>query len=486
MASSIPFDHPSLVLGHVVNTELLTLLEKIAGLQAKTDAAFERMNSFIAMRRGLSMTINELVGLGVNITELKAKIADLNQKVSDAARDYMAVRIANDTGVQQLREEVASIENVAGLESPLDFSGVTIERLALASDSIRIDVQYFSYGGNEEADSEAISAIEGMIRETTTPLGATARDVPKAAAAQIHQQFRNHSLAGTLVITASATHRASAMLQPLKLDADKAVEVWNSVHSAANDGINTSDLSAMIQASEAPEGVAGANSLTLLTGANYGSSFIGMVHMVNNETTGAGLAVAQEEAMQEQMRLGGWMKAATGGFGVDEAVLDNVRRLLSTQNVSTHANLIVLGAVPSLASAQLRTGMATLLGDPHRTASSQPGPSSESRQTASSMADTSLKGGRQMAMQNGLMQSVIQGLGTIDHGSNKVVDLNTLMNAFDNYIAEVSDTQSVGIPISFFFKKISKNRIARLWLDKYFAMAKAKGDPAAGKNPPSK
>ena len=89
-----------------------------------------------------------------------------------------------------------------------------------------------------------------------------------------------------------------------------------------------------------------------------------------------------------------------------------------------------------------------------------------------------------MAMQNGLMQSVIEGLGTIDQGSNKVVDLNTLMNAFDNYITEVSSADSVGIPISFFFKRISKNRIARLWLDKYFALAKAKGDPDARKNGP--
>ena len=484
MAASIPFDHPSLVLGHVVNTDLLALLEKIASLQARTDAAFERMNSFIAMRRGLSMTINELVGLGVDIGELKTKIADLNQQVSDAARNYMTVRIANDTGVQKLREEVASIENVSGLESPLDFSGATIERLALASDSIKIDVQYFSYGGNDETDAAAISSIEGVIRETTAPLGPTARDVPKAAAAQVHQQLRNHNLAGTLVITASATHRASAMLQPLKLDVDKAVEVWNSLYGAAGDGIDTSDLSAVIRASEAPEGAADANVLTLLTGANYGSSFIGMVHMVNSETAGTGLAAEQEEAVQEQMRLGGWVKAATGGFGVDETVLENVRKLLSTQNVSTHANLIVLGAVPSLASAHLRSGVATLLGEP-RTTGGLHGPSYDSHQTASTMADSSLKGGQQMAMQSGLMQSVIQGLGTIDHGSTQVVDLNTLMNAFDNYITQVSDIESVGIPISFFFKKISKTRVAQLWLDKYFAQAKAKGDPAAGKNPSS-
>ncbi|WP_300659666.1 hypothetical protein [Hydrogenophaga sp.] len=484
MASSIPFDHPSLVLGHVVNADLLSRLEKIAGLQAKTDAAFERMNSFIAMRRGLSMTINELVSLGVDITDLKTRIADLNQHVSDAARDYMAARITNDTGVQQLREEVAAMENVAGLESPLDFKGVNVERLPLASDSIKIDLQYFSYGSNDDSRATAMASIESAIRESTASLGPAARDVPKSAAAQVHQQLKNHSLVGTLVITASATHRSSALLQPLVLDVDKAVEVWNSVHSAAGEGINTTDLTSVVQASEAPGAAADANSLTLLTGANYGSSFIGMVHMVNNEMTGTGLDPQQEETLQEQLRMGGWLKAATGGFGMDESVLENVRQLLSTQNVSTHVNLIVLGSVPSLASARLRMGVASLLDDPQRAGGT--GRSDDPRKTASSMADASLKDGQQAAVQSGLMQSVIQGLGTIDHGSNKVVDLNTLMSAFDNYITQVSDTKSVGIPISFFFKKISKAHIARLWLDKYFAMAKSKSDPAAAKTTPSK
>ncbi len=44
----------------------------------------------------------------------------------------------------------------------------------------------------------------------------------------------------------------------------------------------------------------------------------------------------------------------------------------------------------------------------------------------------------------------------------------------------------MGIPISFFFKKISKVQIARLWLDKYFALAKTKGDPAAAKTAQTK
>lgn len=83
------------MLGHVVNTELFKFLEKIAALQARTDPAFERMNPHIAMRRGPSMTINELVGFGLDMTELQA-------------------RISNDTGAQQLREKWPDAERHSG------------------------------------------------------------------------------------------------------------------------------------------------------------------------------------------------------------------------------------------------------------------------------------------------------------------------------------------------------------------------------------
>ena len=127
-----------------------------------------------------------------------------------------------------------------------------------------------------------------------------------------------------------------------------------------------------------------------------------------------------------------------------------------------------------------------MLDEQRRAAGGLPGQPHDARQTPGSIADESLRAGQQAARQSGLMQSALQGLGAIDHGSNKVVDLNTLMSAFENYITEVSDIKSVGIPISFFFRKISRGHIARLWLDKYFAMTKAKEEPDAGRGPLSK
>ncbi|MGE0351540.1 hypothetical protein [Hydrogenophaga sp.] len=471
MPSTLPFDHPSLVLGHVVNTELLALLEKLGALQAKSDAAFDKMNSFIALRRGLSMTINEMVGLGVDIAELKARMGDLDQRVSDAARDYMVTRVANDSAAQKIREDMGVIDSASGLESPLDLTGVQVARLPLGADSIRMDVQYFSYGSNDDTTASALSGIENAIRESVSSMGPNAREIARTAGAQIEQQRKHHNVSGTLVITASCTHRETAVLDPLNIDVDRAIEIWNRMHGTGADALGATGLKAMQTAAKAPSG-SGDKSMTLLVGAHYGSSFVGMVHMVNQEMAGTGLLAGQEEALQEQMRLGGWLQAAAGGFGVDESVVDNVRKLLSTQSVSTHANVIALGVVPTFSSAQLQMGVAKVLDDQSRRMGSQAevahGLGGDGLRTVQSGADAALKGSHLMAMQGGMMQNLIQGLGKIDQGANRVMDLNSLMNAFTNYLEQVRQPTAAGVPVSFLFRKITRAQLARLWLDKYY------------------
>ncbi len=478
MAASIPFDHPSLLLGHVVNTDLLALLEKIAGLQAKTDAAFDKMNSFVAMRRGLSMTMNELVSLSVDITELKTKIAELNRSISDAARDYMNTRIANDTSILEVRGEISALENITGTESPLDFKHTDIKRISLGADSMKLDVQYFSYGTNDDSASATIAAIESAVGESNADMGAKARELAKTASAQITQQLKHHNIAGTLLISANCTHRASAILEPVVLNVERAVDVWNNLHAAdPNAALHPTDLAAMRAIAETVPSAAD-KSMTLLIGARYGSSFVGMVHMVQNEMSGTGLGVEQEEAMQEQMRLGGWLQAASGGVGVDESVVETVRKLLSTQSVNTHANMIVMGVVPSVGSAHLQLGVAKLLEEVK--ADPDPGVLDSEKTTFHSAANAAAAGARRLAMRGGMMQNLIQGLGKIDQGANKVIDLNTLMNSFDNYLEEVHKEESSGMPVSFMFRKITRAQLARMWLDKYYAEQKA--EAASGKS----
>ena len=64
MPQSIPSD-PSLVIGNVVPQEKLDILIQIANEQAKIDAAEEALNSQIELKRGLDMTIQDLINMGI-------------------------------------------------------------------------------------------------------------------------------------------------------------------------------------------------------------------------------------------------------------------------------------------------------------------------------------------------------------------------------------------------------------------------------------
>ena len=70
---------------------------------------------------------------------------------------------------------------------------------------------------------------------------------------------------------------------------------------------------------------------------------------------------------------------------------------------------------------------------------------------------------------------LIDGLARVDRSLNKVIDLNTLMSAFDNYIDAVTQPTGgvAGVPIGFLFRKVNAAQVARLWLDKYYGQKAA-------------
>ena len=73
MPTTIPYA-PSLVLGSIVDDEALKTVKAISDLLQPVDAAQETLNSFIAMRRSLKMTADELVNMNITPTELLDQI----------------------------------------------------------------------------------------------------------------------------------------------------------------------------------------------------------------------------------------------------------------------------------------------------------------------------------------------------------------------------------------------------------------------------
>ncbi len=87
MPSTIPYD-PSLALGNIVDQKSLKILEQISPKQAPIDAAEETLNQYIMTKESIEMTINELVGLGVDTSKLEAESQKVSTSIDDAAVDY--------------------------------------------------------------------------------------------------------------------------------------------------------------------------------------------------------------------------------------------------------------------------------------------------------------------------------------------------------------------------------------------------------------
>ena len=482
MPAIISYDHPSLVLGNIVDPRILDLINKAASLQSKIDLAREKMNSYVMMKRSLAMTINELTDMNVDVSDLKTKVKDLDASITTAATDYMNVRIESETSMQQFRLQLLDLESGSSAESPVDFSNSVIKRLPLASESMQLDVQYFSFGSNMEDD--VIANVEKYVRESTGNLGSRSDDMAKAASAQLGRQKQNHNLAGTLIITASCLHRNVTLLEPCVLDIDKAIAAWNNSPVGSTDKINTGDLQEVNKQMEEGSGTQDEKYMSILSGAAYGSGFVGMVHIVKTDTADTGPSDEVITQLKQKLAIGGWLGDAAGGFGVDEGVLEDVKKMLSTQSVSSHVSAIVMGAVPSIASSQLKSGVKKLL---------QPDPdvvkstltvmeSSPDSTTVSvdSMAGAARNGNRLLNMQSATMRNVLRGLGEIDHGSNKVLDVNSLMSAFENYIQCIRDKDgSAGIPVKFYIKHLTKKQLLEQWAAKYYPAMNGTNDKPA-------
>lgn len=480
MPSSIPYDHPSLVLGNIINPAVLSKLKQISSLQLKIDAAQDKMNSHVALKRSIGMTINEMLDMNVDASALIEKVKEIDATIVKAATDYATTRLDNETGIQAVKEEMAEIEADESLESPVDFVATRVQKLPLSADSLKLDAQYFSYDENNPAGS--VGVIENYIKASTGELGGKASsDIAKTASAQINLQQKNHKLAGTLIITASCTHKNVVLLSPCIIDVDKAIPVWNKMYPGSK--INTADEKSVLQITEQEE-AEDSKSFSILSGAAYGSSFVGMVHILKQDTSPNSLSLlALANSLQERITVGKWFTENSGGFGIDSAFADDIKNLLNTQKITAHITVVVMGAIPSIKSNQLQMGVKGLtdfdFGKLTSGLSSISNVTSSGKKTVEQSADAAKTGSQVFAMQGAIIQSIMSGLGTIDQGANKTMDINSMMTAFEDYLQEVKKGES-GVPVNFYLKTITQQQLAQLWMDKYYPdQTNGAADPAA-------
>lgn len=466
MPSTIPFD-PSIVLGNIVDPMKLDQLNRIAEKQAPIDAAENNMNSLIAFKRSIDMTISELANMSIDTSELSQQSAEIKEEILQAAKEYAQAKLQGKKDIQQIQTE--PIVN-ASWESPLDYNRTAIKRMPLSSDSMNMNVQYFSFDQNSQDSKTQSKSIQDFISSEFKFLGDDfSEQASKAAASQINSQYSRHDISGTLVIAVSCTHKDAALLAPCVIDVDKAIRVWNRMYK--DDPLKTNDpVNMMNTAREA--GTEKEQAMTIVSGATYGSSFVGMVHILNTQSTMSSERVnAITESIQSQLKVKSWLANFTGGVGLSEQFAESVKSLLSMQEISTHCTLTTHGSIPSIKSNQVKMAVKEFTSFDGKSAMDDlaglQNAIATDKDSVDASAESARLGNQMVALKNAHVNGVLSSLNEIDDGNNKIIDVNSMMTALEDYIDKALGGE-IGMPINYYLKPITKSQLAQMWVDKYF------------------
>ena len=209
----------------------------------------------------------------------------------------------------------------------------------------------------------------------------------------------------------------------------------------------------------------------LLSGATYGSSFVGMVHVLNSTTTTNSQSMyAAAASMQASMEARLALQNFKGGFGVDASFSESAMNLLSTQNITSHISLITMGVIPtieandvSLAVKQFTDFSPDSLGGQLQALQNA---NAGEQDSVKSAADAARTGQTMTALKSTQIQSTLAAVGKLDDGSNKMLDINSLMTAFTDYVNKAI-AGNAGVPINYFLKPITRSQLAQMWVAKY-------------------
>jgi hypothetical protein len=469
MPSTIPYD-PSLILGNIVEQEKLDNLIQMSQLQAPADSAQTSLNSLITLKRSIDMTIQEMIDMGVDVTDLIKESQEINMQVQLAAIDYGKKKLAAELAIQPLRGKISMVND--DVESPIDYNRSIIKQMPISSDSLQMNVQYFSYDENAQSSNSHAATISSFVSESLSIFGeGQSSQASDSVQTQVNSQVSRHSIAGTLVICITCTHKNAQVFAPFILDVDKAVRAWNKKFP---DNMIKTDDPVSIAKIEATSETKQDKSFNILSGATYGSSFVGMVHILN--TTDSSSFQAMESvamSMQETFDIGGWFASGTGGFGVAASFSDSAKNLLSTQNIQSHCSLVTMGIIPSIKSNMVKVGVQGFSDfDPAKQMqqlATLQGATANDNNTISSAANNARTGQQMITLKNSTITATLSGLSNIDDGANNIIDTNSMMTAMDDYIQKcIAGGNNLGVPINYYLKPITQSMIARAWLAKYY------------------
>jgi hypothetical protein len=470
--STIPFD-PSLVLGMVIDQSKLDVLKDIADAQKPVDSARDRVNALTRQKLSLDMTMRELITIGADadsLEQLRQEIAKVLQAIIGAATDLGSkVMIAEDK-IANIKNSSEQQQISSQIQSPIDFSGSQLKTMPLSSDTMNMDVQYFRYEQNSQEDESHANSISAYVGEKIGSfLGPSyGSQAAFSANSAVNRNLNSNTLQGTVVVCINCTHKNARVFSPIVLDVESAIENWVKF-SKQPWGAQSPDLMQKL-ALEPVNPEDEENGMPILVGESYGSSFVGFVHLQKDESTSSfQMSESSAESASETIESGLFIEESFGtSFSAQNA--DSYKDLLSQSSLQSHCSVITMGIIPTIKSNDVATTVKQLMGSPQDHMNQLAAMQTATTDVVSKamVASSARKAKSVEAMKTDYMKAAVDAIGNLDESKNKVIDMNSLMTAIDDYVAKAGGDFQGGVPINFYLKYITKRTIAVAWMQKYY------------------
>jgi len=407
------------------------------------------------------------------------------------------------------------------VESPLKFNESEEIKLPIGTDTMNMDVQYFRNESNGQSSRGHVSAVSKHAGNAATGrYSSGGSKIEQETEDHMTSQCEKHQIKGTLVITARATHKLAKMYDA-KYDATKLVRAWNakvpeqyinlpgdakklykqwakgrkpamtkgkrrtdSDSDDSSDSDSDTDRWGNDRNEEDKLKVDGfGNPLTandkkkkpakiaILTGQTYGSSFIGFIHFLKVNKTESHNSVtktAKSVARESEKHL--WFAGMCGTFGLDETSAKEIKSLLSSNSIQSHVCVQTYGIIPSIASQGVEACIKKFSEfSPDATdkkLSMLAGKKNANGGTFTKEKQTAVRAGQIKGMERAKIEAVLSGVREGDKSNNQVLNMNSLMLAFDDYIKGVRGAYG-GMPMNYFVSTLAKNDIIAEWLKEF-------------------
>merc|ERR1719427_971684 len=454
----------------------LNELVREADLLAEIDAKKERLDNLERFKREMDMIQRNLrqAGIRIDAGEQRERMKKMNDFFEEAQMKYFDTAFEN---FEKMADEGVAMVS-ATLESPIDWTKSQLKQdLPIAADSIKLDTQYFAHDSNRQTSSTHMSAVSGFIQGSFEGAGVKASaQASMATNSQMSSQMQQHNVKSTLVVTCQCTHRNAILVEPLVIDIDKAIVVWNETFPNERlQGTSPKFMMGEYYKNFMDSGSSGASkqkpaALYILSGATYGSSFVGMVTFVDSSTTRSSQRIqSNAQQFKAQLEVNRWYNYMVGG-GFSRSSSSDFKSLMSDASINCHFNMYCNGLIPTIASNIVEFGVKQFAGFDAAEMGQKLATLSNSTTEAATIEQGASEGrtqGQMGSMAAQTVESVMSGLEDMKTNSDSMLNVNTMMTALENY-AQMAAEGGIGVPINYLIKPIDKKKLTKLWMKKYY------------------